>query len=297
MNILVTGANGQLGSELKDLHSTGHYKDFRFRFTDAEDLDITKKQELEGYIKQHDIDTIINCAAFTDVDGAEENQEAAFLINDTAVGYLSETASENHIQLIHISTDYVFDGRHYLPYKETDTPSPQSVYGKSKRAGEQKVLEHQAGIIIRTAWLYSSYGKNFVKTISRLSKEKDELKVIYDQVGNPTHAGDLAESILKIPEKRKNNAIQTGIYHFANEGVCSWYDLAMEIIEQENTPSNIRPIESKDWPTLAERPHYSVFNKAKIKNEFGLTIPHWKESLKKMLHKLFMLSLPIILFL
>ncbi|MGM0532274.1 MAG: dTDP-4-dehydrorhamnose reductase [Bacteroidota bacterium] len=286
MNILVTGANGQLGSEFKDLQSASSYVNFRFRFTDVEDLDITQKQEIEDYFKQHNIDTIINCAAFTDVDGAEENRDAAFLINETAVGYLSEVASENQIQLIHISTDYVFDGRNYLPYKETDETSPESIYGKSKRAGEQKVLEHHAGIIIRTAWLYSPYGKNFVKTISRLSKEKDELQVIYDQVGNPTYAGDLAESTLNILKKKKKNTVLTGIYHFANEGVCSWYDLAMEIIEQEKTSCTIHPIESKDWPAIAQRPHYSVFNKAKIKNDFGLTIPYWKDSLKKMLHKL-----------
>jgi len=286
MNILITGANGQLGSELKELRKTRSYNNFRFHFTDVDDLDITHKQEVENYVQQYKIDTIINCAAYTDVDGAEENQEAAFLINETAVGYLSEIASEKQIQLIHISTDYVFDGRNYLPYKETDEPLPQSVYGRSKRAGEIKVLDNQAGIIIRTAWLYSSYGKNFVKTISRLSKERDELKVIYDQVGNPTYAGDLAESILKILEKKKEHSILTGIYHFANEGVCSWYDLAMEITEQENTSCTIHPIESKDWPAKAERPHYSLFNKAKIKNDFDITIPYWKDSLKKMLQNL-----------
>ena len=286
MHILITGANGQLGSELKELQSTGIYRDFRFWFTDVNDLDITIKKDVKDYIQQHNIDAIINCAAFTDVDDAEENRETAFLINDTAVGYLSEIASEKQIQLIHISTDYVFNGHHYLPYKETDEPSPQCVYGKSKRAGEQKVTEHEAGIIIRTAWLYSSHGKNFVKTISRLSKEKDELKVIYDQVGSPTYAGDLARSILEILMKKKDNNTITGIYHFANEGVCSWYDLAMEIIEQENTSCTLHPIESKDWPTLAERPHYSVFNKAKIKNDFGLTIPYWKNSLKRVLEKI-----------
>ncbi|MFW6100126.1 MAG: dTDP-4-dehydrorhamnose reductase [Bacteroidota bacterium] len=286
MNILVTGANGQLGSELKDLQETGVYNGFRFRFTDAEDMDITNKKALEDFILKHRFDAVINCAAFTDVDSAEENREAAFLINHTAVDHLAKTASENHIQLIHISTDYVFDGRHYLPYKETDEPSPQSVYGKSKRAGEKAILERDAGIIIRTAWLYSPYGNNFVKTISRLSKERDELKVIYDQVGNPTYAGDLAESILKILEKQKNS-FGSGIYHFANEGVCSWYDLAMEIIEQENTACNIWPIESKDWPSKASRPHYSVFNKAKIKNDFGITIPYWKNSLKNVLQKLY----------
>ncbi len=286
MNILVAGANGQLGSELKELEKTGSYDGFEFHFTDVDDLDITRKEQTEQFIKQHNPDTIINCAAFTDVDGAEDNQDAAFLVNDTAVGYLSEITAENNIQLIHISTDYVFDGRHYLPYKETDEPLPQSVYGRSKRAGEIKVLDNQAGIIIRTAWLYSSYGKNFVRTISRLSKERDELKVIYDQVGNPTYAGDLAESILKILEKQQDNSIPTGIYHFANEGVCSWYDLAMAITEQENTSCTIHPIESKDWPAKAQRPHYSLFNKAKIKNDFGITIPYWKHSLKKMLQNL-----------
>jgi dTDP-4-dehydrorhamnose reductase len=286
MNILVTGANGQLGSELKNIYGDPRQSGHKCYFTDVEDLDITKKQETEAFVNKYSIDAIINCAAFTDVDGAEEKQDIACLLNETAVGYLAEISAQNNIQLIHISTDYVFNGENFLPYKESDTPFPQTLYGKSKLAGEEKLTEHNAGLIIRTAWLYSPYGKNFVKTISRLSKEKDQLKVVYDQIGNPTYAGDLALAISRILEKKPGDKILTGIYHYANEGVCSWYDFAREIVDQENTPCEIFPIESKDWPTPAKRPHYSVLNKAKIKQDFDLTIPHWKDSLKKMLGKL-----------
>lgn len=256
---------------------------FRCHFTDLPQLDITNKQQIEDYTRHHNIEAIINCAAYTDVDGAENNQEQANKLNDTAVGYLAEIASKHRIQLIHISTDYVFSGQHYLPYQETDEPSPQSIYGLSKLAGEKKILENQAGIIIRTAWLYSSYGKNFVKTISSLSKEKNQLKVVYDQIGNPTAAADLVKTIFTILQNKPPKKLLTGLYHFANEGVCSWYDLAMTIAELEGNQVNIIPIESKDWPTPAKRPHYSVLNKARIKNAFDISIPYWKDSLKQML--------------
>jgi len=282
MNILITGANGQLGREIHR-QQTLLKPDNTLHFTDKEELDITNPQELKKYTSEGQIDTIINCAAFTDVDGAENDPESAYLINDTAVGNLASIALEKNIRLIHVSTDYVFDGHHYKPYRETDTPRPQGVYGKSKLAGEQRIMKKQAGMIIRTAWLYSPHGKNFVKTISRLVKEKEELKVIYDQIGSPTHAGDLAHAILQILKKSPKNHQLSGIYHYANEGVCSWYDFAKEIARLKGSSCIIHPIESKDWPTPAPRPHYSVFNKQKIKDHFSIPIPYWRDSLGQML--------------
>jgi len=279
MNLLITGSNGQLGRELQNRLSL---PGSNLHFTGREQLDITEKKALENYLKDHQIDTIVNAAAYTDVDGAEKDEKTAFLINEQGPANLASLAARYGIGLIHISTDYVFNGRNHRPYLETDPPSPQGVYGKSKRAGEQKILELKAGLIIRTAWLYSPYGKNFVKTIARLVKERDALKVVYDQVGNPTHAGDLANaigSILSSPAARE----LTGIYHFANEGVCSWYDFACEIARLENPACTIRPIESKDYPTPAPRPHYSVLNKQKIKDRFSIHIPWWRESLSEML--------------
>jgi len=282
MNILITGSNGQLGREIhrqQTLLKPGTL----FYFTDKEELDITNPQELEKTISENQIDTIINCAAFTDVDGAENDPESAYLINDTAVGHLARIALEKNIRLIHVSTDYVFDGHHYKPYRETDTPRPQGVYGKSKLAGEQRIMQKHTGMIIRTAWLYAPHGKNFVKTISRLVKEKKALKVVYDQIGSPTHAGDLAYAILQILKKTPKNHHLSGIYHYANEGVCSWYDFAQEIARLNGSSCIIQPIESKDWPTPAPRPHYSVFNKQKIKDHFNIPIPYWRDSLRQML--------------
>ena len=285
MNILVTGAQGQLGRELYDRQQELLNEGHTLYFTDQPQLDITRYEGLAQYLDQHPTDVIINCAAFTDVDQAESNQESAFLINDTATGHLARLASERNIRLIHISTDYVFDGRSHKPYVETDNPAPQGIYGQSKLAGEQKVIHHQAGMIIRTAWLYSPYGKNFVKTISRLVREKDQLQVIYDQVGSPTYAGDLARAIIHILNTTSNPSVLQGIYHFSNEGVCSWYDFAQEIARIQKSSCHIQPIESKDWPTPAPRPHYSVFNKSKIKNHFQLEIPYWRNSLYQMLVK------------
>lgn len=283
MNILVTGAHGQLGQELKQRASQAETEHQSFFFTDKETLDITLPDHLIPFVERNRIDTLVNCAAFTDVDGAETNQQQAWLINDQAVENLAHTAVNNNIRLIHISTDYVFDGKHYMPYQENDLPSPQGVYGQSKWAGEQKIIEKQAGMIIRTAWLYSPYGNNFVKTIARLVDEKESLRVVYDQIGNPTHAGDLADAILHILASTKDQKMLSGIYHFANEGVCSWYDFAMEIKRLRGASCRIEPIESKDYPTRAPRPHYSVFNKQKIKDHFHLTIPWWRESLELML--------------
>jgi dTDP-4-dehydrorhamnose reductase len=283
MNVLVTGVTGQLGNEIKiktDYSDTQH----QYFYPTEKELDITKKEQISSFLVHNNIHYIINCAAYTNVDGAEDDEESAFLLNDKAVGYLSEACLDQNIQLIHVSTDYVFNGKHYLPYKETDEPNPEGVYGKSKLQGEQKVLRDNTGIIIRTSWLYSPFGKNFVKTIHRLAKEREELKVVYDQVGNPTHAKDLASAIVTIVDSGK--ALSRGqIYHFANEGVCSWYDFAKEIVTIAGIDCTITPIESKDFPTKAQRPPYSVFNKEKIKQEYGIDIPYWKDSLKKMLKK------------
>ena len=281
MNILVTGFNGQLANEIYNL--SGNYaNDTKFFFKTEKELDITKKDEVERFLLDNNVDRIINCAAYTNVDNAEDEKEKAFLVNDKAVDDLATIAHSNDIFLIHISTDYVFDGTHYKPYKENDPTNPVSVYGKSKRAGEVNIVEKQAGMVIRTSWLYSQTGKNFVKSIARLADEREQLKVVFDQVGNPTYAHDLAEVLLKAATTHKNK-LPFGIYHYSNEGVCSWYDFAMEIRNILNIQCDIQPIESKDFPTKAPRPHYSVLNKEKIKSELNIQIPYWKDSLKEML--------------
>src|SRR6056297_847193 len=282
MNILVTGANGQLGKEIQTIYDNYSGDKDQFFFTDIDELNVTELKPLNKFVKKNSISVIINCAAYTNVDQAEDEERIAFLVNELAVKNLTATALENDVKIIHLSTDYVFNGENYKPYKETDPVNPVSVYGKSKLAGEQKILETQTRIIIRTSWLYSSFGKNFVKTIERLAREKEELKVVFDQVGSPTYARDLAKSILKIINHSPSSA-QYGIYHFSNEGVCSWYDLAKEIADKQQINCEIHPIESKDFPTPAKRPHYSVLNKTKIKKVFKQTIPHWKESLHQML--------------
>ena len=281
MNILVTGFNGQLANEIYNL-SEPFSGDAKFFFKTEKELDISKKDEVERFLLDNNIDRIINCAAYTNVDNAEDEKEKAFLVNDKAVDNLATIAQSINIYLIHISTDYVFDGNHYKPYKEDDPTNPVSVYGKSKRAGEVNILEKQAGMVIRTSWLYSQTGKNFVKSIARLSNEREQLKVVFDQVGNPTYAHDLAGVLLKAATTHKNNLL-FGIYHYSNEGVCSWYDFAMEIRNILNIQCDIQPIESKDFPTKAPRPHYSVLNKEKIKTDLQIQIPYWKDSLKEML--------------
>jgi len=284
MNILVTGSNGQLGSEIKSLSKNYPYK---FFFTDKNELDISKKEDVSKFIEENNIDLIINCAAYTAVDKAEEEQELADLINYKAVKYLAKIAKDNNIVLIHISTDYVFDGKNYRPYKEDDKTNPQGVYGLTKLKGEKAFIEEGAnGIIIRASWVYSSFGHNFVKTMLRL-KDKKELSVVFDQVGTPTYAKDLARVILEIikNELNKLKGKKAEIYHYSNEGVCSWYDFAKAIFEIKNIHINVNPIETKDYPTPAKRPHYSVLNKSKIKNEFNIKIPYWRESLEKMLNE------------
>lgn len=281
MNILITGASGQLGQEMKVAAGENMGKNNYF-FTGKSELDITNKKEIEEFVVANKIQIIVNAAAYTNVDAAEDDSENAFLLNDTAVKYLADITKKHKAFLIHLSTDYVFNGKNYIPYKEEDTTNPESIYGKSKLAGEKHILNSQTGLIIRTSWLYSSFGKNFVKTISKLANERSELKVVYDQVGSPTYARDLAKCILKIVGSDFQSHAGE-IYHFANEGVCSWYDLAKEISNQLEFNCKIYPVESKDFPTKAKRPPYSVFNKEKIKQHFNFDIPHWKDSLKEML--------------
>lgn len=275
-NILVTGAKGQLGSELQALSGSYNYN---FYFTDRDSLDITDKKQIEVFVKNNTIDTIINAAAYTAVDRAEEDTVNADRVNHLAVQYLAEIAKEKDIKMVHVSTDYVFDGKNFKPYNEDDVTNPNGVYGATKLAGEQamQTINPQNSIIIRTSWVYSSFGANFVKTMLRLGKEKSELGVIFDQVGTPTYAKDLAKAILDIIPNIKNEHVV--IYNYSNEGVLSWYDFAKEIMRMAKLDCQINPIETKEYPTPATRPHYSLLNKAKITKDFNLTIPYWKDSL------------------
>lgn len=269
---LVTGCNGQLGTALQSL-----LKD-KAVYIDREELDLTNEEDVKNYLSANPFDFIINCAAYTAVDKAETDAENAHKVNALAPLYLAKYGK----RLIHISTDYVFDGTSCHPYTEEDKTNPLSVYGKTKYLGEKNVLDNaHTAIIIRTAWLYSPHGGNFVKTMRKLGSEKEHLNVVFDQIGSPTNAYDLAEAIVNILPQIKEN--EKEIYHFSNEGVCSWYDFAKEIMEQSHLPCKISPIESKDYPTPAHRPHYSVLNKNKIKQRFNIEIPHWKEGLIKCL--------------
>lgn len=265
--LLVTGSNGQLGKTLSKLLPDA-------LLTDYDTLDITDSKAVLAFVDTHHIDTIINCAAYTAVDLAEDNPEIATRINVDGPRNLAKS----NAKIIHISTDYVFDGKHYKPYTENDLTNPQSVYGKTKLLGEQAILDNAStAVIIRTSWLYSSFGNNFVKTIQKLATEKDTLNIISDQIGTPTYADDLAKAIITILPKFITG--KKDLYHFSNEGVSSWYDFAHEIIQQSNLNCAITPIASKDYPTKAIRPFYSVLDKSKIKTEFEITIPHWTESL------------------
>lgn len=282
MNILITGSNGQLGNEMRYIStkSKDHYI-----FTDIAELDITNLDEIQKILKQEKIDVIVNCAAYTNVDNAEDDKETADKINHKAVRYLAIAAKEADATLIHVSTDYVFDGSNNTPYIETDMTSPLGVYGITKLAGEDAIKEIGCKhIIIRTAWLYSQYGKNFVKTILNLTANKDSLKVVFDQVGTPTYAKDLAQGIHHIITNRLLD--QQGIYHFSNEGVCSWYDFAIEIRNLSKNDCNIYPCHSIDFPSKVKRPHYSVLDKTLFRETFGFKIPYWKDSLINCIHEL-----------
>lgn len=280
-NILVTGSNGQLGNEIRAI--ADNYKDFHFYFTDIAELDITEYQMIDNFFKENQINYVINCAAYTAVDKAEQDYDTARFINVNSVKYLSQIAKKNHAILVHVSTDYVFDGTNHKPYTEEDKICPVSAYGKTKAEGESEVRNFaEKAIIIRTSWLYSSFGNNFVKTILKYGKERGKLNVVFDQVGTPTYAGDLAKTILDIlPQLNAKTSIDT--YHFSNEGVCSWYDFAKEIVDSSDFECIINPIETKDYPLPAPRPHFSVLDKSKIKKEFNINIPYWKDSFKKCL--------------
>ena len=287
MNILVTGSNGQLGSEIKDVSAS--YKSFRFFFMDLPALDICNSGQLDIFIAKNKIDTVINCAAYTAVDAAEENAVIAEQVNGAGVLNLVHALAKVKGKLIHISTDYVFDGNGFLPYQESDKTNPMGVYGKTKRNGELAVINGDIdGIVIRTSWLYSAYGTNFVKTMQRLGKERNELDVIYDQLGTPTNASDLAKTCLDILfySKETNINAKGNVYHYSNEGVASWYDFAKAIMELGKIDCEVIPIETKDYPTAAKRPHFSVLNKAKIKNDFEIEIPYWRASLAQCISKL-----------
>ena len=276
--VLVTGANGQLGNSIQ-VHA-GSHTGFRFLFTDVDTLDICDKEAVKAYVTSNDVQYIMNCAAYTAVDKAESNEALCERINRDAVRNLGEAANAVGAKMIHVSTDYVFDGSNHIPYKETDTPCPVSAYGRTKLAGEQALMEVcPDSVIIRTAWLYSEYGNNFMKTVLHLGKERDELRFIFDQIGTPTYAGDLAVAMLTVLERAEEGGFVPGIYHFSNEGVCSWYDFTVEILRIAGLEKRVIPIETKDYPTPATRPHYSVLNKGKIKETYGLVIPHWVSSL------------------
>ncbi len=278
MNILVTGANGQLGSSIRKI--SGNYKNNNFLFTDMPEVDITNVDLLRDLVKKNNINAIINCAAFTAVDKAESCEDLAAKINVDGPKNLAIVAKEVGAKLVHISTDYVFGGKSCLPLKETDKPAPIGVYGRTKRLGETEVeMSGCDAIVIRTAWLYSEFGANYVKTMLRLGKEKDHLNVVFDQVGTPTYATDLAVAIMTLLEKGFSGF---ELYHFSNEGVISWFDFTKAIFEIAGIKTPVGAIESYEYPTAAERPAYSVLNKRKIKDA-GVEVPYWRDSLKKCL--------------
>lgn len=284
INILITGANGQLGNEMRNVSCLS---DDRYIFTDIAELDITNIEAIRKMVTLEDVDVIVNCAAYTNVDKAEDDTELADLINNKAVANLATIAKEADAQLIHISTDYVFGGnQHNTPITENAITNPLGVYGETKLRGEETI--HTIGckyLIFRTAWLYSAYGNNFVKTMRRLTNERDTLNVVFDQVGSPTYAADLASIIYNVIENRLFSEHQ-GIYHFSNEGAISWYDFAQAICELSGNHCNILPCHSNEFPSKVTRPSYSVLDKTKVKNDFNITIPYWKDSLIKCIHQL-----------
>ena len=282
MNILLTGCNGQLGNEIQLLEKD--YGQHRFFNTDVAELDITNQLAVADFVGRNGIDGIINCAAYTAVDKAEDNKELCTTLNTVAPAYLAAAVEKRGGWIVQVSTDYVFNGKAHKPYMETDTPSPDSVYGSTKLAGELGVQKFcKRAMVIRTAWLYSTFGNNFVKTMIRLGKERAELGVVFDQIGTPTYAGDLAKAIMTAVEK----GIKPGVYHFSNEGVTSWYDFTKAIHRIAGiTTCKVRPIHTSEYPTPANRPHFSVLDKTKIKETYDMEIPYWEESLHKCIEKL-----------
>lgn len=279
MNILITGSNGQLGNEMRVL--SAQHSHHSYFFTDVEELDITDRQAVSAFIAANAIDLIVNCAAYTNVDKAEEDEATAMKINADALSVLGNQG----VKVIHISTDYVFSGDEHLPCRETDHVAPRTAYGRTKYEGEKRLLAVcPDAVILRTAWLYSSFGNNFVKTMVRLGKERKELGVVFDQIGTPTYAADLAWAIFTVIETPTWHA---GIYHFTNEGVCSWYDFTLAIHEAAGiTDCHVRPILSEEYQYKTPRPHYSVLDKSKFKNTYGVAIPHWMDGLKRCMEKL-----------
>lgn len=276
MNILVTGSNGQLGSEMRVL--SAQHTNYSYFFTDVQELDICDLSALRAFVAANKINAIVNCAAYTAVDKAEDDVELCFRINRDAVRNIGVVASEAGALVVHISTDYVFDGTSYKPLTEDMPVSTTGIYGKSKLEGElalQSVCP--SSVIIRTSWLYSSFGNNFVKTMLKLGREREALNVIFDQVGTPTYARDLAAAVYTVLASEVQHP---GVYHFSNEGVCSWYDFTKRIHKLAGIQCNVQPIETKDYPTRTPRPHYSVLNKAKIKTLYGVEVPYWEDSLE-----------------
>ncbi len=282
--ILVTGANGQLGKEIRQLAPL--YPVLQFLFTDIDELDITNEQTVATIVKDNGIDCILNCAAYTAVDKAEQEPDTAFLVNTGAAGNLARVAAATNCLLIHVSTDYVFSGTACKPYTESDPTAPNGIYAKSKLAGEEAVRHHaNRALIIRTSWLYSEFGHNFVKTIIKYGQERGMLKVVADQTGTPTYAGDLARAILTIIAENKD-LHGVSLYHYSNEGVASWYDFAMAIIELTGIQCRVHPITTAEYPLPAPRPWYSVLDKSAIKKRFGIEIPYWRESVKYCLERI-----------
>lgn len=277
MKILITGCNGQLGNEMQLLaQANGQHEWF---FTDVDELDITRADAVEEFVSKNAIDGIVNCAAYTAVDKAESNEDLCHLLNCVAPGYLAESIERRGGWIVQVSTDYVFDGTNHTPYTEDEPTCPNSVYGRTKLAGEQRVMQAcSKAMIVRTAWLYSTFGNNFVKTMLRLGREKQELGVIFDQIGTPTYARDLAAAIMTAI----NKGIVPGIYHFTNEGVTSWYDFTKAIHRIAGiTTCHVCPLHTSEYPTPAARPHYSVLDKTKIKQTYGIEIPYWEDSLEQ----------------
>ena len=285
MNVLVTGASGQLGSEIASISSL--FPKINFFFANSKLIDICNFNELESYVNQNNIDAIINCAAYTQVDKAEDEIELAEKVNTFGVANLVRVIENTKKKLIHVSTDYVFDGKIYIPYKESDATNPLGVYGRTKLKGEEIIIDSDVNaIIIRTSWLYSEFGSNFVKTMLRLGNDRETLGVIADQVGTPTNAKDLAFACLEILFKKDLLNKNGTVYHYSNEGAATWYDFATAIMELSKTDCVVLPIETKDYPTLAVRPQYSILNKSKIKNDFNLSILNWRASLSKCIKKI-----------
>ncbi|MFZ0282730.1 MAG: dTDP-4-dehydrorhamnose reductase, partial [Bacteroidales bacterium] len=279
--ILVTGASGQLGSELR-VSSKNNFG-YEYIFTDNDTLDVTIEKEVKEFISKNKPDWIINCASYNFVDKAESEPDKAMLVNAAGVKNIVASIRGSECRLIHISTDYVFDGKSNVPYNEYSVPNPLSAYAKSKSEGERFALTHYLSIILRTSWLYSSWGNNFVKTILKNGAEKDSLRVVFDQTGTPTYAADLADTIMLIISRviRNQIAFNAGIYHYSNEGVCSWYDLANEIVLEAGLKCRVVPILSKEYPSIVQRPFYSVLDKSKIKENYTIEIPHWRSGLSR----------------